>query len=272
MTDRPVLHEKEAKVRIAANIIEHGFHIACIDTDGYSPAFAYTIGLNASYQHPEIIVFGLQLNVLNAILRDMATRVKEGERFESHRSYTDVLEGYDVQFLEVDKQNVSDHLGFAGWYYGGHFEFPVLQMIWPDKESNWPWEEAFNPNFLYSQPLLDRNMSFKFREDRNLRVYTTKHFSEGKPILYVFHDEDGEWQFHTEYEPQPEDGIVLCLHHIIDKDPTINALFQLNVGESAYREDEKSSWVFEREPCDYKDDKPSQSLWQKMKTIIKPGK
>jgi hypothetical protein len=30
----------------------------------------------------------------------------------------------------------------------------VLQCLWPDRNSRYPWESEFNPNWLWAQPLL----------------------------------------------------------------------------------------------------------------------
>ena len=32
--------------------------------------------------------------------------------------------------------------------------FPCLQMVWPDKEKRWPWDEGARDAFVKSQPLL----------------------------------------------------------------------------------------------------------------------
>lgn len=67
--------------------------------------------------------------------------------------------------------------------------------MWPDKEHNFPWDENFNTDWKFKQPLLDRNTDFKFYERRNLGVYSTSQAQEGNPILYVYHNDDGDWNF-----------------------------------------------------------------------------
>ncbi len=238
-------HDKQAKKRIIDDIKEYDCHLALLESDGYLPAFTYTIGLYEKFQHPEIIIFGLETNIMGHILNDLRDEIKKGEAYEPNKTYSGLLEGYEIQFLEVKKENYRDYLGYAAWYYKKSFDFPVLQMIWPDKESKWPWENGFNEKWKLRQPLLDRNIDFKYHEEKNLGVYTTHHALEGKPILYVFHNEDGDWQFHTEYKPNIEDSKLVCLEEIIKLDSTLNEIYYLNYGQAAYRNEIGAEWTVE---------------------------
>ena len=44
-------------------------------------------------------------------------------------------------------------LGYANWFYQGE-DYPALQCIWPDKNSRFPWDPEFKPDWLWAQPLL----------------------------------------------------------------------------------------------------------------------
>lgn len=245
MTDDHSQHDQEAKDAISNNIQQHGFHIALIESDNYLPGFAYTIGLYQTYGHPEIICFGLQPKVLGAVLSLAGNSIKEGKSLQASRLYGGFLEGYEVQFLPVREEHYPDYLGYAGWFYQG-WDFPVLQLLWPDKGQLFPWEPSFNPDWKFKQPLLDRNVDFKFYEERNLGVYTTKHFLEGSPILFVYHDEDGDWQFHTEHDSQTADIIIVCLEEIARRDPSVNKVYYLPYGGSAWRENPDDPWHVEQ--------------------------
>ena len=41
----------------------------------------------------------------------------------------------------------------------------------------------------------------------NLESLQTNHAFNGDPILYVYHNQDGDWQFHTTLQPNEEDSI-----------------------------------------------------------------
>lgn len=238
-------HDKQAIKKILSDIDEFGCHLAMVEADDYSPAFVYTIGLFKNFKHPEIIIFGLSVDVMGHILNHLKDEIANGSKYDLDRLYSNILSGYDVQFLEVAKDNYQYYLGYAGWYYDHTWNFPVLEIIWPDKNSRWPWELEFNENWKFKQPLLDRDMDYKFLEDRNLGVYTTKHVLEGKPILYVYHNADGDWQFHSEYEPDLNDSKLVALEEIVKIDPSVNEVHYLNFGQSAYRSGVGEKWIVE---------------------------
>ena len=113
---------------------------------------------------------------------------------DQNLGYPDFLGDYDVRLLTVDKGWYSYYLGYAIWFNQGK-NFPALQIVWPDKQALFPWQQGFNPAWLAGQPLLDSNLDFKFRAERNTAVFTTRYVLEGLPILRVIHEADGDWQF-----------------------------------------------------------------------------
>ncbi|QES87348.1 DUF4262 domain-containing protein [Rhizosphaericola mali] len=227
------------------NIEKFGCHLTLIEADNYMPAFVYSIGLFKKFGHPEIICFGLNIDVMASIINHACDLIKNGETLKIGKSYRGFLESFPIQFILVDKAYYQNYVGYAGLFYNETFDFPLLQLIWTDKQNNFPWEEDFNPNWKFKQPLLDRNTDFKFYEDRNLAVFTTKQTLNGAPILYVYHSEDGNWQFHTSLEPNIDDSMVVALEEITKLDPTINEIYYLEFGWRAWRDNEKSEWQIE---------------------------
>jgi hypothetical protein len=238
-------HDLETQEAILKNVEQYGCHLALVEADDYFPGFAYTIGLYKRFGHPEILCFSLAPNVMGAVLNHARDLAKQGKNLVPGESYDDFLDGYAVQFVAVDKSYYPDYMGYGCWYYGNTFDFPLLQLVWPDKEHRFPWADGFNPAWKFKQPLLDRNTDFKFREERNLCVYTTRQAFEGKPILYVYHHADGAGQFHTGPEPEVADGMLVGLEEITKLDPTVNGAAQLGYGRRAVRENKGARWVFE---------------------------
>ncbi|MCB9232979.1 MAG: DUF4262 domain-containing protein [Bacteroidia bacterium] len=233
------------KKKIAEDVEKFGFHIAFVPENEYLPAFAYTIGLNKSYKHPEIIIFGLRQEIMGEILNELGTEIKKGKIFHPNIDYDHVISNYPVRFLEIKKEHYRDYLGFAGWFYNNSFDFPAYQLVWTDKQSNYPWDDEFYEAWRFKQPLLDRNTDFKFYEKRNTAVFTTQKTLEGKPILWVYHDKDGNWQFHSEKYPRVQDGKIVCLENLVHLDTSLNELFYLNFGQSAWRETADTEWNIE---------------------------
>jgi hypothetical protein len=241
-------HNKEAEKRIIEDVQKYGFHKALIEDDGYLPGFVYSIGFFKTYQHPEIIIFGLKTDVMNNLIHHVGEEIKKGKRFLTGIDYEGFLSNYPIRFIEVDKEHYSDYLGYCGWFYNQTFDFPTYQLVWTDKEGKYPWEEGFFEDWKFKQPILDRNTDFKFYEERNLGVYTTQATLDGKPILSVYHNKDGDWQFHSEEFPEIENSKIVCIENLVKDDKSLNEIHYLNFGQYAIRKDVNSEWeIFNEE-------------------------
>ena len=207
-------------VQTQLNIDKFGLQIIMVDSTSYLPSFAYSIGLTQTYGHPEVICLGLPNNLGHAIINDVAAIIRGGATIKTGAIYTEIFEGSSATFLKVDARNIGDYFGAALNYYGDK-RFDALQLVWTDRNDKFPWEENFEAEFIYMQPLLDRNAEFKFREPKHLGVFTTRQWLElGAPILRVVHDSEGDWQFLTG-DQLPEDIRLVALAQIILKDVTL---------------------------------------------------
>lgn len=243
--------EAEDNIKVVnENIENYGCHLTLIEADNYLPSFVYSIGLYKKFGHPEIICFGLNNNVAASIINHACDLIKNGETLTAGKLYRGFLEDFPIQFIQVDKEYYQNYVGYAGWFYNQTFDFPLLQLVWTDKQNNFPWDNDFNPDWKFKQPLLDRNTDFKFYEERNLAVITTKQAFNGDPILYVYHNEDGDWQFHTSLEPNLGDCMVVALEQITKLDPTINEIYYLQFGWRAWRDSKEGEWQTEEYPDD----------------------
>jgi hypothetical protein len=241
----------KADEKIIEDVKTVGWSVVIIEATDYLPSFAYTIGLWKNYQHPEIIAFGLTLKTLHLTLNIAGDNIKAGGRYETGKVYPDFFTNSDCQLVSVDQRNIRDYFGYAIWFNDG-IEFPALQLIWTDRNNRFPWDEDYGEEFEYRQPLLDRNADFKFREAKNLGIFTTRQWiEENKPILRVIHDDDGDWQFLTG-DQMPDDIRLVCLEQMILRDSSLNDVFNLDYGEAAERTDIGDDWT--REPFSYEDD------------------
>jgi hypothetical protein len=237
--------------RTTWDIEKFGLSVIIIESTDYLPSFAYSIGLWQKFKHPEIICFGLRNETFHSIINDVADIVKSGETIEENKIYKDIFENSRAEFLKVDDRNLSNYFGTAINFYKTE-EFPALQLVWTDRKDKFPWETDFENEFIYKQPLLDRNADFKFREVKNLATFTTKQWIEQqKPILRVVHDNDGDWQFLTG-DQLPEDIKIVALEELILQDKTLNEIFDLDYGERAEREFIGGQW--KRNKVEYDDE------------------
>ncbi len=79
----------------------------------------------------------------------------------------------------------------------------------------------------------------------NLAVFTTTYvIKKNSPILYVFHFEDGSWQF-TSAENDISNKVLMLvsLGEILDKDKSISDVLEIPIGYEATRENKNSPWI-----------------------------
>jgi hypothetical protein len=118
------------------------------------PEWAFSIGLFHSFQHPEVIVFGLPFKRCMDIISVIGKEVQTRKRYDSPKEYGDILqEPYQCVFREVHRNHYRDYVGYALWFYEDD-PFPMLQCFWPDKKGLFPWDVGCNDYVKNAQPLL----------------------------------------------------------------------------------------------------------------------
>ena len=138
---------------VIQNIKKYGFHIVKVLEEEELPAFVYTVGFNKIYNHPEVIISGLSLDIAETILNDIANNIKQGTTYTSNCEYEDIIQNYKCFFLEVDKKKYNNYLGRAIWFYQNS-NFETLQCVWPDRNRKYPWQVEFGPNLISKQEIL----------------------------------------------------------------------------------------------------------------------
>lgn len=151
----PPKPEDESDKKLLKNIEEFGTHnLHVFDATGREPEFTFSIGLYHSYNHPEILAIGLKKDIAQWILNEIARCIREENiSFEEGTDYSELIEGFDVKFLDVHKSHYKEYLGTAIWFYEGH-DFPVLQLVWPSTSGYFPWETGASEDFKTWQPIL----------------------------------------------------------------------------------------------------------------------
>ena len=98
-------------------------------------------------------MFGLSLDIMHRLINDVEDAVRGGARFVAGQVSDEFLTGYEVTFRSVPAFQYAGHLGWANWLYKND-QFPVLQMIYPDRKHRWPWEPGVTEVFRAGQPIL----------------------------------------------------------------------------------------------------------------------
>jgi Domain of unknown function (DUF4262) len=246
-----------------ADIEKYGVHIVQVRSENDIPGWSYTLGLYQRLRKPEVIVVGLEADVAQHLLNEVARRMRDGKDFHEGCRAKGLLEGVDCELRQIEQRWIRQTMGWATWLHDGD-EFPVLQCVYPDLKNRFPWEEEFDTDWRGRQPLLFSTplvgvieadfwaqneetsslSDWKFDDGPHTGVFTTKSIDAGaEPIMYVSHDlSDGAWQFHGAGESKVEDMVLICFHHIIDRDPSIKQLADLPKGWNAERKTSDGKW------------------------------
>jgi hypothetical protein len=85
---------------------------------------------------------------------------------------------------------------------------------------------------------------WQFDDPPNIASFTTTFVLDGTPILRVYHDYDGGWQFHGSPDDSatPDVTRLVSLGSMIARDPTLNKLHDLPNGWQAFRSSATKPW------------------------------
>ncbi len=75
-------------------------------------------------------------------------------------------------------------------------------------------------------------------EQKNKSVLTTSYvLTNGSPVIFVLYDEDGDWQlFGEEDVTDDEDAYLVSVDEILEMEPALRKLPDLQPGQAATRE------------------------------------
>jgi hypothetical protein len=136
-----------------ANIERFGCLVMHVSAEEDLPPFAFSVGIEATSNAPEIVVIGLKQAVAHFIVNEYNRRVRAGEVLQPGSRYEGFIEGFDVAIIDVHKDFYSEYFGYNLWYYSGS-NFRMLQLVYPNTSGVWPWESEASEWFKKWQPIL----------------------------------------------------------------------------------------------------------------------
>ena len=147
--------ESAAHDKLIADVKEHGCHILKVAGDGCAD-FSYSVGLYLNFAHPEILVIGLSGDKAMQLINLARDRIAGGDRFEDGSVSTELVRDLPVTFVTVEPEHYADRVGFANRFYESlpPCGFPLLQLVWPDRQGRFPWDAGFDPGLRAVQPVL----------------------------------------------------------------------------------------------------------------------
>jgi hypothetical protein len=138
------------EAKIEGVIATYGWNVIGVfgDDETGEPTFSYTVGL-ADKGLPELFMSGLPPEMAHGLLNDVATRLVNGEKLQTHTPVDKVLQGYDVVLVEAKPAKAAKFTTIALARNPG---CKVWQVGWPDKDGNFPWEAGYE--MRYQQTIL----------------------------------------------------------------------------------------------------------------------
>jgi hypothetical protein len=129
------------------------------DVDPPMPTYSYTVGFTDRFGFPELCIFGLKPVSCRGLFGMVADAVAGGTEFPIGAAFIGLLDGgQPCAFLPVDAESavgmlpaLAEHHRLAG---EPEAQFQMVQLAWPDRVGNLPWEDAFDPAMAPVQLLL----------------------------------------------------------------------------------------------------------------------
>jgi hypothetical protein len=124
------------------------------DADPPVPAHAYTIGLPAHVDFPEIIVFGLTPVAANGLLSMVIGALAGGTDLPLDAELVGLLDnGLRCRFAAVLSGERDRWCSTAvSWYRGS--DFGLVQLIYPDRTGVLPYESGYDHRMRLAQPVI----------------------------------------------------------------------------------------------------------------------
>lgn len=247
---------------IIGQVEEHGCSLIsvgrqCKDDFGWT----YSVGVYDTCGQPELIVVGLPFGVAKSCLNEAARRMRNGVDVTKEQQ-KELIANVVCELRIVSPNWVRRLMNFANWY-NGSADYPVLQLIYPDLQNRFQWEEGFEDRFI--QPLLqsgtpctpvdqefwdsigddeERFPDWKFLDKPHTKVFISKAVQDGNEwITYVTHDHsDGAWQILGDTGIETGGPELACLHHMVERDPSLMELADLPAGWYAERTAPGEPW------------------------------
>jgi len=118
------------------------------------PSFACSAGIEESWCHPELIVFGLDYDLSTLLITETANLIRGGAFFTDQNGHYRIGD-MNVRFIEVPSNNAKQYMRETTSYYGEK-KFRVLQMLWSDEQGRFPFDPQCSDEVKRIQPVLSK--------------------------------------------------------------------------------------------------------------------
>lgn len=124
------------------------------DTDPPIPAYAYSIGLPAAVDFPEVAVFGLTPVAAKGLIGLVADARRGGTEIPLGMELVGLLDNeLRCAFAPVELDTYGDFFATASAWYQGE-AFSMVQLLFPDRNGFMPYEPGYDERMKYAQPVI----------------------------------------------------------------------------------------------------------------------
>lgn len=113
--------------QVSSQMHDHGWAMVATEYEGL--LYHFTVGLEYTYEHPNLEAFGLDGERGKNYLETLVERIKGGQRYRAGDFISDLAKNYDLFLLENPANPEGPPIT------GGR-----LRLVWPDAEHRYPWD------------------------------------------------------------------------------------------------------------------------------------
>lgn len=137
---------------ILDNIDTYGIHVQAVGPSADAPnGFVYTVGMT-KHGLPELICFGLPIQVIHPYMNRVFTELKNGQRNRA-LNRDDESFNFAAYFDKVEPEKLRDHATMVFRLFSDWGNNPTFrQIIFPDRNGFYPYEPQCSAEFKKVQP------------------------------------------------------------------------------------------------------------------------
>jgi hypothetical protein len=144
-----MLIQPEVVATLRRRIAQQGWAMAGVGTRNAAVTYVYTVGLQKTFAHPDLIMFGIAPARAEGVLDVIAQRVKAGE--PAHEGVM-ILGAAPLPLMPRTAEAARVELLVPPQLARGRYDY--VQIVWPDAKERFPWEAGFDKRRLRSQSFL----------------------------------------------------------------------------------------------------------------------
>src|SRR2546423_4164811 len=99
--------------KLVSDVEIYGWHVVKVIGDKTGPGFGYSVGLYKSFKHPEILIVGLDLELIHSLINNIGYEIRTGKVFQPNNFYSDIIDGFDCYFTSVENRYYRDYVGYG---------------------------------------------------------------------------------------------------------------------------------------------------------------